>query len=56
MKVRLLALDWIPKPVPAEKPKRPTLTRPGDQLIASKKLVPESDAHASQIKEAYTVR
>jgi predicted Zn-dependent protease len=56
MKVRLLALDWVPKPPAPEEPKHPTLKRPGDQLIASKKLVPETDARASQIKEAYTVR
>jgi predicted Zn-dependent protease len=56
MKTRLVALDWLPKPAPPEERKRPTLKKPGDQLIASKKLVPESDARASQIKEAYTIR
>ena len=55
MKVRLLALDWARKPAP-EEPKRPSLRLPGDQLIASKKAVPESDVRASQIKEAYTIR
>jgi predicted Zn-dependent protease len=56
MKAHLAILDWIPKPVPAPVPERPTLRRKGDQLIASKKLVPETDARASQIKEAYTIR
>jgi len=56
MKSRLIALDWTPKPAPTEERKRPTLKRPGDQLLASKKLVPESDARASQIQEAYTIR
>src|SRR5580658_8621194 len=41
MKTRLVALDWLPKPAPPEERKRPTLKKPGDQLIASKKLVPE---------------
>jgi predicted Zn-dependent protease len=56
MKSRLAQLDWMPKPDPPEEPKRPTLRRPGDQLVASKKLVPGSDPRASQIKEAYTIR
>jgi len=56
MKVRLLALDWVPKPVPPEEPKRPTLLREGDRLVASKKTVPQTDPRASQIKEAYTTR
>jgi predicted Zn-dependent protease len=56
MKLRLLALDWMPKPQPPAEEKRPTLRRPGDQLIASKKGVPETDARASQLKESYTVR
>jgi beta-barrel assembly-enhancing protease len=56
MKTRLLALDWVTKPAPPEEPKRPSLKRPGDQLIASKKSVPQTDARASQIKEAYTIR
>jgi predicted Zn-dependent protease len=55
-KAHLAALDWIPKPVPTLDTDRPTLRRKGDQLIASKKAVPESDARASQIKEAYTIR
>jgi beta-barrel assembly-enhancing protease len=55
MKARLSALDWVPKPT-FTAPKAPTLRRQGDQLIASKKAVPESDARASQIKEAYTNR
>jgi predicted Zn-dependent protease len=56
VKARIAVLDWIPKPAPAPLPERPTLRRRGDQLIASKKAVPESDARASQIKEAYTIR
>jgi len=48
-------LDLMPKPE-VEEPKTPTLRRPGDQLVASKKFVPGSDARASQIKEAYTIR
>jgi predicted Zn-dependent protease len=56
VKAHLAALDWIPKPVPTLDTDRPTLRRKGDQLIASKKAVPESDARASQIKEAYTIR
>ncbi len=55
MKVRLLALDWAPKPEAPEGPKPPTLLRPGETLIA-KKGVPQSDPRASQIKEAYTIR
>ena len=54
VKARLAALDWIPKPEPTG-PKPPTLKRPGDQIANAKKLVPDSDARASQIKE-YTVR
>jgi hypothetical protein len=42
--------------VPPPMRERPTLRRAGDQLTASKKAVPESDARASQIKEAYTIR
>jgi predicted Zn-dependent protease len=53
MKARLLALDWDRRPEPAG-PKPPTLRRPGDQLANSKKTVLETDARASQIKEAYT--
>jgi beta-barrel assembly-enhancing protease len=56
MKARLAVLDLMPKPELPEEPKPPTLRRPGDQLVASKKAVPESDARASQIKEAYTIR
>lgn len=57
MKARLAMLDWNPKPV-EEGPvfERPTLKRKGDQLVASKKAVPQTDARASQIKEAYTIR
>jgi predicted Zn-dependent protease len=55
MKARLATLDWNPKPQPTA-PKAPSLRRPGDQLIVSKKLVPQTDARASQIKEAYTIR
>jgi predicted Zn-dependent protease len=53
VKARLLALDWDRKPEPVG-PKPPTLRRPGDQLGNSKKTVLETDARASQIKEAYT--
>ncbi|HEV1284092.1 MAG TPA: M48 family metallopeptidase [Bryobacteraceae bacterium] len=53
VKARLLALDWDRKPEPAG-PKPPTLRRPGDQLGNPKKTVLETDARASQIKEAYT--
>jgi beta-barrel assembly-enhancing protease len=53
MKARLLALDWDRRPEPPG-PKPPTLRRPGDQLANSKKTVLETDARASQIKEAYT--
>jgi beta-barrel assembly-enhancing protease len=56
VKAHLAGLDWNPKPEIAPAPERPTLMRKGDQLIASKKAVPESDPRASQIKEAYTVR
>ena len=59
VQVRLAMLAWKPAPVPPENPgalERPTLKRSGDQLIASKKAVPQTDARASQIKEAYTVR
>jgi beta-barrel assembly-enhancing protease len=56
VKAHLFVLDWNPKPVPPAARERPTLRKAGDQLIASKKAVPESDARASQIKEAYTVR
>jgi predicted Zn-dependent protease len=57
IKARLAYLDWHPKPEdPGPVLDRPTLKRKGDQLVASKKLVPEPDARASQIKEAYTVR
>ncbi len=55
MKVQLAALDWIRKPEPPAGPKPPTLLRQGDPII-SKKLVPETTARASQIKEAYTNR
>jgi predicted Zn-dependent protease len=47
VKARLAALDWIPKPEPTG-PKPPTLKRPGDQIANAKKLVPDSDARASQ--------
>ena len=56
VKARLAVLDWIPKPEPTAVPERPTLKRKGDQLVASKKLVPQTDARASQIKEAYTIK
>jgi predicted Zn-dependent protease len=59
VQARLAMLEWKPAPVPPENPgalDRPTLKRSGDQLIASKKAVPQTDARASQIKEAYTVR
>jgi predicted Zn-dependent protease len=56
VKAHLAVLDWIPKPEPTPDTDRPTLRRKGDQLIASKKAVPETDARASQIKEAYTNR
>jgi predicted Zn-dependent protease len=55
MKARLLALDWDRKPEPVG-PQPPTLRRPGDQLGNPKKTVLETDARASQIKEAYTNR
>jgi len=47
VKARLVAIDWIPKPEPSG-PKPPTLKRPGDQIANAKKLVPDSDARASQ--------
>ena len=47
VKARLAALDWIPKPEPTG-PKPPTLRKPGDQIANAKKLVPDSDARASQ--------
>jgi predicted Zn-dependent protease len=53
VKARLVALDWDRKPEPVG-PKPPTLRRPGDQLGNPKKTVLETDARASQIKEAYT--
>jgi predicted Zn-dependent protease len=56
MKAHLITLDWATKPPAPEGPKPPTLRRPGDQLIASKKSVPQTDPRASQIKEAYTIR
>jgi predicted Zn-dependent protease len=52
---RLAALDWIPKPQTTA-PKAPTLRRPTDQLGNSKKTVLQTDARASQIKEAYTIK
>ena len=55
VKARLLTLDWDRKPEPVG-PKPPTLRRPGDQFTNSKKTVLETDARASQIKEAYTNR
>jgi hypothetical protein len=55
VQARLMALDWDRKPAPPA-PKAPTLHRPGDQIANSKKLVTQTDAGASQIKEAYTVR
>jgi predicted Zn-dependent protease len=55
VQARLLALDWDRKPEPVA-PKAPTLHKPGDEIANSKKLVPETDARASQIKEAYTIR
>jgi beta-barrel assembly-enhancing protease len=55
VQARLMALDWDRKPAPPA-PKAPTLHRPGDQIANSKKLVTQTDARASQIKEAYTVR
>jgi predicted Zn-dependent protease len=51
IQARLLALDWDRKPVPAGPPP-PTLHKPGDQIANAKKLVPEKDPRASQIKEA----
>ena len=56
VKAHIAELDWVPKPPPPDDSKRPTLRKAGDQLIASKKAVPESDARASQIKEAYTIK
>lgn len=56
VKARLAVLDWVPKPPPPDDSKRPTLFRTYEQLIASKRAVPESDARASQIKEAYTIK
>ncbi len=57
VKAHIAMLDWIPKPPPPDDSKRPTLMRKaGEQHIASKKAVPESDARASQIKEAYTIK
>jgi predicted Zn-dependent protease len=56
VKARLAMLDWNPKPEPPSLFERPTLKRKGDQLVASKKPVPQTDARASQIKEAYTIR
>jgi predicted Zn-dependent protease len=56
IKAHLAMLDWIPKPEPPPARERPTLRRAGDQLIADKKAVPGTDARASQIKEAYTIR
>jgi beta-barrel assembly-enhancing protease len=53
VKARLLALDWDRKPEPVG-PTPPTLRRPGDHLTSSKKPVLQTDARASQIKEAYT--
>jgi len=55
VQARLIALDWDRKPEPAG-PKPPTLYKPGDQIANSKKLVTQTDARASQIKEAYTIR
>jgi beta-barrel assembly-enhancing protease len=55
MQARLIALDWDRKPEPVA-PKPPTLHKPGDQIANSKKLVTQTDARASQIKEGYTVR
>jgi predicted Zn-dependent protease len=57
VKTHIAMLDWVPKPPPPDDSKRPTLMRKtGEQLIASKKAVPQSDARASQIKEAYTIK
>jgi predicted Zn-dependent protease len=59
VQARLAMLEWKPAPAPPENPgalERPTLKRKGDQLIASKKAVPQTDARASQIKEAYTIK
>jgi predicted Zn-dependent protease len=55
LQARLITLEWDKKPEPVG-PKAPTLRKPGDQIANSKKLVPVSDARASQIKEAYTIR
>ncbi len=55
VKARLAALDWVPKPQ-LTGPKPPTLRKPGDQLGNPKKAVLQTDARASQIKEAYTNR
>ncbi len=59
VQARLAMLEWKPVPAPSENPgtlERPTLKRKGDQLIASKRAVPQTDARASQIKEAYTIK
>ena len=52
---RVVMLDWDKKPEPVA-PKAPTLLKPGEQAVNSKNLVPQVDARASQIKEAYTGR
>ncbi|HVO98748.1 MAG TPA: M48 family metalloprotease [Bryobacteraceae bacterium] len=55
MQARLTALDWEKKPEPVG-PKPPTLHKSGDDAATAKKLVPQSTARASQIKEAYNIR
>ncbi len=55
VQARLISLEWDRKPAPPA-PKPPTLHKPGDEITNSKKLVPETDARASQFKEAYTIR
>ena len=55
MQARLISLEWDKKPEPAG-PKPPTLYKSGDEIAKAKKLVSDSGARASQIKEAYTVR
>jgi beta-barrel assembly-enhancing protease len=55
MQIHLISLDWDKKPEPAG-PKAPTLLKAGEQVAGAKNFVPQSQARASQIKEAYTVR
>lgn len=55
MQARLIALEWEKKPEPVG-PKPPTLHKAGDEAAMGKKLVPQSTARASQVKEAYNIR